>query len=62
MTEQKAGAAKHSADYREREKKKAAKLDIEKVFFNMPAGIKAVLAAEIERHGWFAQDHDEWAR
>lgn len=76
MTEQKAGAAKHSADYREREKKKAARLGIEKVFFNMPAGIKAALAAEIERHGydqvqelwqdlalsWIAQDHEERAR
>lgn len=51
MTKQKAGAAKHSADYRDREKKKAEKLGIEKVFFNMPTGIKAALAAEIERQG-----------
>lgn len=76
MAEQKTGAAKHSADYRERERTKAAKLGIEKVFFNMPAGIKEALAAEIERHGydqvqelwqdlalsWIAQDHEERAR
>ena len=76
MAEQKTGAAKHSAAYREREKTKAAKLGIEKVFFNMPAGIKAALAAEVELHGyeqvqelwqdlalsWIAQDHEERAR
>lgn len=76
MTEQKTGAAKHSADYREREKKKAEKLGIEKVFFNMPEGIKAAMAEEIERHGyeqvqelwqdlalsWVAQDPEERAR
>ncbi|CAK15053.1 hypothetical protein [Pseudomonas entomophila] len=76
MAEQKTGAAKHSADYRDREKKKAEKLGIEKVFFNMPAGIKAALAAEIERHGydqvrelwqdlalsWIAQDPEERVR
>lgn len=52
MDEQKTGAAKHSADYRDRQKKEAAKLGIEKVFFNMPEGIKAAMAAEIERHGY----------
>ncbi|CAK15055.1 hypothetical protein [Pseudomonas entomophila] len=76
MAEQKTGAAKHSADYRDRVKKKAEKLGIEKVIFNMPAGIKAAMAAEIERHGydqvqelwqhlalsWIAQDHEERAR
>lgn len=76
MTEQKTGAAKHSADYRDRQKKEAAKLGIEKVFFNMPEGIKAAMAAEIERHGyeqvqelwqdlalsWIAQDPEERAR
>ncbi|MCE1040963.1 hypothetical protein [Pseudomonas monteilii] len=51
MAEEKTGAAKHSADYRDREKKKAEKLGIEKVFFNMPAGIKAAMAVEIENHG-----------
>lgn len=76
MAEEKTGAAKHSADYRDREKKKAEKLGIEKVFFNMPAGIKAAMAAEIERHGydqvqelwqdlalsWIAQEPEERAR
>lgn len=76
MAEEKTGAAKHSADYRDRQKKEAAKLGIEKVFFNMPAGIKVALAAEVERHGydqvqelwqdlalsWIAQDHEERAR
>ncbi|PZW76633.1 hypothetical protein DFS21_11085 [Pseudomonas sp. 2848] len=76
MAEEKTGAAKHSADYRDRQKKQAAKLGIEKVFFNMPAGIKAALTAEVERHGydqvqelwqdlalsWVAQDPEERAR
>ncbi|MNO79372.1 hypothetical protein D3C76_705380 [compost metagenome] len=76
MAEEKTGAAKHSADYRDRVKKKAAKLGIEKVFFHMPEGIKAAMAAEIVRHGydqvqelwqdlalsWIAQDPEERAR
>lgn len=76
MAEKKTGGAKHSADYRDRQKKQAARLGIEKVFFNMPEGIKAAMAAEIERHGydqvqelwqdlalsWIAQDPEERAR
>lgn len=76
MTEEKTGVAKHSADYRSRQKAQAKKLGIEKVFFNMPEGIKAAMAAEIERHGydqvqelwqdlalsWIAQDPEERAR
>lgn len=76
MVEEKAGVAKHSADYRARQKAQARKLGIEKVFFNMPEGIKAAMAAEIERHGydqvqelwqdlalsWIAQDPGERAR
>lgn len=76
MAEEKTGVAKHSADYRARKKALAEKLGIEKVFFNMPAGIKSAMAAEIERHGydqvqelwqdlalsWIAQDHEERAR
>lgn len=76
MAEQKTGVAKHSADYRARKKALAEKLGIEKVFFNMPAGIKAALAAEIKRHGydqvqelwqdlalsWIAQEPEERAR
>lgn len=76
MAEKKTGGAKHSADYRDRQKQQAEKLGIEKVFFNMPAGIKTALAAEIDRHGydqvqelwqdmalsWIAQDPEERAR
>jgi hypothetical protein len=76
MAEAKTGVAKHSADYRNRQKAQAKKLGIEKVFFNMPEGIKAAMAAEIERHGydqvqelwqdlalsWIAQEPDERAR
>ncbi|MBC3492377.1 hypothetical protein [Pseudomonas taiwanensis] len=76
MAEQKTGAAKHSADYRDREKKKVEKLGIEDVTITMPAGIKKALAAEIKRHGykqvqelwqdmalsWIAQEPEERAR
>ena len=76
MAEEKTAAARHSADYRDRQKKQAAKLGIEKVYFNMPEGIKAAMAAEIERHdyeqvqelwqdlalSWIAQDPEERAR
>lgn len=76
MAEQKTGAAKHSADYRDRKKKKAEKLGIEVVTITMPAGIKKALSAEIKRHGykqvqelwqdlalsWIAQDPEERAR
>jgi len=76
MAEQKTGAAKHSADYRARQEAQAKKLGIEKLFFNMPAGIKSAMAAEIEHHGydqvqelwqdlalsWIAQDPEERAR
>ncbi|EPN6724781.1 hypothetical protein [Pseudomonas juntendi] len=76
MAEEKTGVAKHSADYRARQKAQAKKLGIEKVFFNMPQGIKAAMAAEIERHGydqvqelwqdlalsWIAQEPEERAR
>lgn len=76
MAEQKTGAAKHSANYRDRKKAEAQRLGIEKVFFNMPSGIKRAMAAEIEAHGyeqvqelwqdlalsWIAQDPEERAR
>lgn len=76
MAEQKTGAAKHSADYRAREKAKAEKLGIEEVTITMPAGIKKALTAELKRHGykqvqelwqdmalsWIAQDPEERAR
>lgn len=76
MAKQKTGAAKHSADYRNRQKEEAERLGIEKIFFNMPEGIKNALAAEIKRYGykqiqelwqdlalsWIAQDPEERAR
>ena len=76
MAEGKTSVAKHSADYRARQKAQAKKLGIQKVFFNMPEGIKAAMVAEIERHGykqvqelwqdlalsWIAQDPEERAR
>jgi hypothetical protein len=76
MAEERTAAARHSADYREREKKKAEKLGIEDVTITMPAGIKKSLAAEIKRHGykqvqelwqdlalsWIAQEPEERAR
>lgn len=76
MAEQKTGAAKHSANYRDRKKAEAERLGIEKVFFNMPEGVKAAMTAEIERYGydqvqelwqdlalsWIAQEPEERAR
>lgn len=76
MAEKKTGAAKHSADYRQRKKAEAASLGIEKLFFNMPAGAKQAISAELKRFGytqeqelwqdmvlsWIAQDPEERAR
>ncbi|MEX5587103.1 hypothetical protein [Pseudomonas urmiensis] len=76
MAEEKTAAARHSADYRAREKAKAEKLGIEDVTITMPAGIKKALATELKRHGykqvqelwqdmalsWIAQDPEERAR
>ena len=52
MAEKKTGSKKHSADYRERQKEEAEKLGIEKVFFNMPEGIKKAMTAELKRYGY----------
>lgn len=76
MAEEKTAAARHSADYRAREKAKAEKLGIEDVSITMPAGIKKAFAAELKRHGykqvqelwqdmalsWIAQGPEERAR
>lgn len=76
MAEERTAAARHSADYREREKKKAEKLGVEDITITMPAGIKKALAAEIKHHGykqvqelwqdlalsWIAQEPEERAR
>jgi hypothetical protein len=73
---EKTGAAKHSADYRDRKKAEADRLGIEKMHFDMPAGIRKQLAAELKAHGysqaqepwqdlalsWIAQEPDERAR
>lgn len=76
MVKEKTGAAKHSRDYRDRQRTVAKHLGIEKMFFNMPEGIKAAMRAEVERHGysqlqelwqdlalsWIAQDLEERTR
>ncbi|MBC3410729.1 hypothetical protein HU720_05380 [Pseudomonas sp. SWRI51] len=76
MAEKKTGSAKHSADYRARQKAEAEKLGIEDVTITMPAGIKKAFAAELKRHGykqvqelwqdmalsWIAQEPEERAR
>lgn len=76
MKPEKTGAAKHSADYRDRKKTEADRLGIEKMYFDMPAGIRKQLAAEMKGHGysqlqelwqdlalsWIAQAPDERAR
>lgn len=76
MKAEKTGAAKHSADYRDRKKAEADRLGIEKMHFDMPTGIRKQLAAEIETYGysqvqelwqdlalaWIAQEPDERAR
>ena len=76
MKAEKTGAAKHSADYRDRKKAEADRLGIEKLHFDMPAGIRKQLAAEMNAHGysqvqelwqdlalsWIAQEPDERAR
>ncbi|ROL76564.1 hypothetical protein BLX41_14530 [Pseudomonas protegens] len=76
MKPEKTGAAKHSADYRDRKKAEADRLGIEKMYFDMPAGIRKQLAADMKAHGysqlqelwqdlalsWLAQSPDERAR
>lgn len=76
MAKQKTGAAKHSADYRERQRLEAERLGIEEVVIKMPSGIKKLLAAEVKVHGydqvqalwqdmalsWAAADQEERAR
>lgn len=52
MSEQKTGAAKHSADYRSRKKAEAERLGIEKLTIDVPAGVKKALKAELKRLGY----------
>ncbi|WP_228022336.1 MULTISPECIES: hypothetical protein [unclassified Pseudomonas] len=56
---EKTGAAKHSADYLDRKKAEADRLDIEKMHFDMPAGIRKQLAAELAVHG-YSQVQELW--
>ncbi|WP_241509578.1 hypothetical protein [Pseudomonas ovata] len=76
MAEKKTGAAKHSAEYRKRQKEEAERLGIEKLTFDMPAGIKKALKAGLKAHGysqpqellqdlvlsWIAADPDDRTR
>jgi hypothetical protein len=52
MAEKKTGAAKHSADYRDREKKEAERLGIEKMTLVTAAGTKLGMAEAMEAHGY----------
>ncbi|WP_235437000.1 hypothetical protein [Pseudomonas fluorescens] len=49
---EKTGAAKHSADYRDRKKAEADRLGIEKMYFDMPTGVRKQLATELAVHGY----------
>lgn len=76
MAEKKKGPAKHSADYRQRQKEQAERLGIETLAINVPLGVKKALQADMKRHGysqlqelwqdlalsWIAADPDERAR
>ncbi|UVL26204.1 hypothetical protein [Pseudomonas donghuensis] len=52
MAEKKTGAAKHSADYRDREKKEAERLGIEKMTLVTAAGTKQGMAEAMQVHGF----------
>jgi len=52
MAEKKTGAAKHSADYRDRKKAEAKRLGIEKLPVESAAGTRAELAKAMRAHGY----------
>ncbi|WP_010226253.1 hypothetical protein [Pseudomonas donghuensis] len=52
MAEKKTGAAKHSADYRDREKKEAERLGIEKMTLVTAAGTKRGMSEAMQAHGF----------
>ncbi|MNJ45622.1 hypothetical protein D3C77_407280 [compost metagenome] len=52
MAEKKTGASKHSADYRDREKKKAEQLGIEKMTLVTAAGTKLGMSEAMKAHGF----------
>lgn len=52
MAEKKTGAAKHSADYRERKKAEAQRFGIETLPVEMAAGTRAGMAEAMKAHGY----------
>lgn len=52
MAEKKTGAAKHSADYRERKKAEAQRFGIETLPVEMAAGTRAGMAEAMKTHGY----------
>lgn len=76
MAEKKTGAAKHSADYRDRKKAEAERLGIETLPVESAAGTRAEMAKAMKAHGYtqlqellqdlhrafIAVDHREQAR
>ncbi|WEJ19320.1 hypothetical protein N0B28_13500 [Pseudomonas sp. SD17-1] len=76
MAEKKTGAAKHSADYRDRKRAEAERLGIETLPVESAAGTRAELAKAMKAHGYtqlqellqdmhrafIAVDHREQAR
>lgn len=52
MAEKKTGAAKHSADYRERKKAEAERFGIETLPVEMAAGTRAGMAEAMKAHGY----------
>lgn len=52
MAEKKTGAAKHSADYRERKKADAERFGIERMQVEMAAGTREGMAGAMKVHGY----------
>jgi len=56
---EKTAAAKHSADYRERQNAEKARLGIETLKVDMPIGVKSGLATAMKDHG-YSQLQELW--
>ncbi|RAU43468.1 MULTISPECIES: hypothetical protein [unclassified Pseudomonas] len=56
---EKKGAAKHSADYRERQNAEKARLGIETVKVDMPIGVKSGITRAMKDHG-YSQMQELW--
>ncbi|WP_327440246.1 hypothetical protein [Pseudomonas donghuensis] len=52
MAEKKTGAAKHSADYRDRKKAEAERFGIERMQVEMAAGTREGMARAMKAHGY----------